>query len=143
MNLIKSLMIGTVAASTLCFLAACGAKQEAVSSRKTSSPAAETGSDASAVVKQIYDDALKGNCSEIPKNLTDEFRKAVGSSPDALEALCDTFTDSKKITSVAVKSEEISGNSGKVKVALTHRDGKIEEKDEIVKKLEGKWVMDS
>lgn len=100
-------------------------------------------SGASAVVKQIYDDALKGNCSAIPPQLTEDFRKAVGTTKDELEALCDTFTDSKKIASVFVKDEEISGDTGKVKVALTHRDGRIEEKDERVKKVDGRWVMDS
>lgn len=81
--------------------------------------------------------------SRHPPQLTEEFKKAVGTTPGELEALCDTLTDSKKIASAEVKSEELTGETGRVKVALTHRDGRIEEKDERVKKVDGKWLMDS
>jgi hypothetical protein len=83
----------------------------------------------------------KATAPAIPPHLTEEFKKAVGTSKDELDALCDSFTDSKKIASVEVKSEEISGDNGKVKVSLTHRDGKVEEKDERSRKVDG--IMDS
>jgi hypothetical protein len=146
-NTINTAMISLLVGGLIFFTGCGGAGASSGSVDKTTAPgdtrSAKGGSGAAPVVKQIYDDAIKGNCSAIPPQLTDEFRKAVGTSKDELDALCDSFTDSKKIASAEVKSEEISGDSGKVKVALTHRDGKIEEKDERVKKVDGKWVMDS
>lgn len=109
---------------------------------KTTSTTATTGA-ASAVVKDIYDNAMKKNCKAIPPMLTEEFRKAVGTSEGELEALCDTFTDSGKLTSFEVKGETLNGDSGKVKVALTFKDGKTEDKEENVKKSGDKWLMDS
>ncbi|HLA94146.1 MAG TPA: hypothetical protein VK612_00390 [Pyrinomonadaceae bacterium] len=146
MNTIKSNTIAILALGTICFLSACGAKQQTgpVSTKKktaVSAPTTETG--AAAVVKKVYEDAINGNCSDIPPNLTEEFKKAVGNSKDSLEALCDTFTDSKKITAVEIRGEQFTGDTAKIKVALTRKDGKVEQKDEIVKNLAGKWVMDS
>lgn len=127
-----------------CMASACGTqKAESKSTDPAKTTASTAGGEASAVVRKVYDDALKGNCSSIPANLTAEFREAVGTSDDALQALCDTFTDSKKITSVEVIGENVSGDDGKVQVALKHKDGKVEQREEVVKKLQGKWVMDS
>jgi hypothetical protein len=75
--------------------------------------------------------------------LTEEFRKGVGTSKDELDALCDTFTDSGKLSSFEVKSEDLKGDSGTVKMSLTYKDGKKEDKDEHVKKSGDKWLMDS
>lgn len=97
----------------------------------------------SSLVKDVYDNAMKKNCKAIPPMLTEEFRKAVGTTETELEALCDTFTDSNKLTSFEVKGETINGDSAKVKVALTYKDGKKEEKEENVKKQGDKWLMDS
>lgn len=97
----------------------------------------------SSVVKDIYDNAMKRNCAAIPPMLTEDFKKAVGTSKDALDALCDTFTDSGKLTSVEVKSEEVKGDAATVKVSQTFKDGKKEEKFENLKKSDGKWLMDS
>lgn len=118
------------------------ANKPANSENKTTETATTAGSPSS-VVKDIYDNAMKRNCSAIPPMLTEDFRKAVGTSKDELEALCDSFTDSGKITAFEVKSENITGDSAKVKVALTYKDGKKEDKDENVKKSNGKWLMDS
>lgn len=133
--------------------AACGKKTEATNENKTAtenkttSPSSQASTSstgaASTVVKDIYDDAMRRNCSAIPAKLTEEFKKSVGTSKDELEALCDTFTDSGKLASFEVKSESLSGDSGTVKVALTYKDGKKEEKDERVKKSGEKWLMDS
>lgn len=118
------------------------APKPANSESKTTEATTTTGSPSS-VVKDIYDNAMKRNCSAILPMLTDEFRKAVGTSKDEMDALCDSFTDSGKITAFEVKSETITGDSAKVKVALTYKDGKKEDKDENVKKSNGKWLMDS
>jgi hypothetical protein len=127
-----------------CIAAACGA--HSVESRPTEpAKTIQRGpiGEASQIVRKVYDDALNNNCASIPENLTQEFRDAVGSSQDGLQALCDTFTDSKKVTAVDVVGENISGDSARVQVALKHRNGKIEEREEVVKKLQGRWVMDS
>lgn len=128
-------------------LSACGGSTTATSPSGDTKPpttsTSTTGSGATTVVKEIYDHAIKRNCAAIPPSLTEDFKKAVGTSSDALDALCDTFTDSGKVTSVEVKSEELTGDSGRVKVKLTFKDGKTEEKDENVKKVNGKWLMDS
>lgn len=131
--------------------AACDKKTEATNGNKTatenkptsSSSASTTSTAASTVVKDIYDDAMRRNCSAIPAKLTEEFKKSVGTSKDELDALCDTFTDSGKLASFEIKSENLSGDSGTVKVALVYKDGKKEEKDERVKKSGDKWLMDS
>lgn len=131
--------------------AACGAKTESATATKTDSAATETKTktsttttEASTVVKEIYDDAMRRNCSAIPVKLTEDFKKAVGTSKDELDALCDTFTDSGKLASFEIKGEELKGDSGTVKVALTFKDGKKEDKTENVKKSgDGKWLMAS
>lgn len=131
--------------------AACGAKTESATPTKTDSAATEnkkgattTTSEASTIVMEIYDEAMRRNCSAIPAKLTEDFRKAVGTSKDELDALCDTFTDSGKLAGFEIKSEDLKGDSGKVKVALTFKDGKKEDKDENVRKsADGKWLMDS
>ena len=129
--------------------AACDKKTETTNGNKTAtenkptSASSTSATAASAVVKDIYDDAMRRNCSAIPAKLTEEFRKSVGTSKDELDALCDTFTDSGKLASFEIKSENLSGDSGTVKIALTYKDGKKEEKDERVKKSGDKWLMDS
>ena len=128
----KKLLILT--ALTIIMLgAACGSKSGTVSTEKSAS-ATETkttstnGGAASATVKNIYDNALKRDCATIPAMLTENFRKAVGTSKDSLDALCDTFTDSGKLASFEIKSENLSGDSGTVKVSLTFKDGKKQER---------------
>lgn len=128
--------------------AACGAKTESATATKTDSTTeikkTASTTEASTVVKEIYDDAMRRNCSAIPAKLTEDFKKAVGASKDELDALCDTFTDSGKLASFEIKSEELKGDSGTVKVALTYKDGKKEDKTENVKKSgDGKWLMAS
>ena len=143
------------ALTILMICAACGSKTENPSTNKTISSTSEnkssttstssttTSGAASTVVKNIYDNAMKQNCAAIPPMLTEEFRKEVGTSKDALDALCDTFTDSGKLTSFEVKSEDLKGDSGTVKVALTFKDGKKEDKNERVKKSGNTWLMGS
>jgi hypothetical protein len=109
---------------------------------KNTAPATSAGS-SSAVVKEIYDNALKRNCAAIPPMLTEEFKKAAGTSKDELDALCDSFTDSSKLASFEIKSEEIKGEIATVKVSLKFKDGKTEEKSENLKNANGKWLMDS
>lgn len=145
----KNLILMTILAA-ISIGAACGTKTDATNGNKTTSAAdnktstaSTTTSAASAVVKDIYDDAMRRNCSAIPAKLTEHFKKAVGTSKDELDALCDSITDSGKLASFAVKGEELSGDSGKVKVALTYKDGKTEEKSENVKKSGDKWLMNS
>ena len=144
----------TLAALTILMIcAACGSKSATPSTTKTTESTSgnkssttsttTTGGAASTVVKNIYDNAIKRNCGAIPPMLTEEFRKGVGTSKDALDALCDTFTDSGKLTSFEVKSEDLKGDSGTVKVALTFKDGKKEDKEERVKKSGDTWLMDS
>lgn len=136
---------------SLAMFAACGAKPSASSDNKTNSTKTETKTAdtkpsvgaATSVVKDIYDNAMKRNCAAIPPMLTEDFRKAVGTTKDALDALCDTFTDSGKLASFEVKSEDLKADSGTVKVALIFKDGKKQEKDERVKKSGDKWLMDS
>lgn len=110
---------------------------------KPPAPGATSADSPSGVVKAIYDNALKRNCAAIPTMLTEEFKKAVGTSRDELDALCDSFTDSGKLVSYEIKGEEIKGETAVVKVALTFKDGKKQEKEERVKKSGGKWSMDS
>lgn len=117
--------------------------KSATENKSTSTTSNTTGGAASTVVKDIYDSAMKRNCSAILPMLTDEFRKGVGTSKDEMDALCDSFTDSGKLASYEVKGEELKGDSGVVKVLLTYKDGKKEEKEEKVKKADGKWLMDS
>jgi hypothetical protein len=128
-------------------LSACGGSSKATSPSGDAKPPAASattaGGAATSVVKEIYENAIKRNCAALPASLTEEFKKEVGTSSDSLDALCDTFTDSGKVTAVDVKGEELSGDSGRVKVKLTHKDGKTEDKDENVKKVNGKWLMDS
>ena len=150
----KNLILVTVLA-IISIGSACGSKSESTNSanktnvnssateNKTTTSTATT-SAASTTVKEIYDEAMKRNCSAIPAKLTESFRKEVGTSKDMLDALCDTFTDSGKLASVEIKGEELKGDAGTVKVALTYKDGKKEEKSENVKKsADGKWLMDS
>lgn len=118
-------------------------KTIASENKSTETTATATAGEASSVVKEIYENAMKRNCSVIPPMLTEEFRKAVGTSKDELDALCDSITDSGKLTSYEIKGETTNGDSGKVKVAQTFKDGKKEEKEENVKKVGGKWLMDS
>jgi hypothetical protein len=150
----KNTIIGSIVSACLLLFAGCGSSTTSNSvGNKVAAPAndsksvntttSNTADSASAVVKEIYDYAIKRNCAAIPSNLTDEFKRAVGTSKDELDALCDSFTDSGKIASAEIKGEELSGDSGKVKVSLTHKDGKKEDKDENVKKVGGKWLMDS
>lgn len=137
-------------------LSACGGSKTATtntnstnSTNKTtltenkSTQATATAGEASAVVQDIYDNAMKRNCSAIPPMLTEDFKKAVGTSKDELDALCDSITDSGKLTSFEVKGETLTNEAGKVKVALTYKDGKKEEKEENVTKSNGKWLMAS
>lgn len=112
-------------------------------SSSSSTPAPASGDSASAVVKKVYDEAIKRNCSAIPPMLTENFRKQAGTTKDEMDALCDVFSESGKITSVDVKDEPISGDSGKVKVTQNFKDGKKVEKEENVKKENGKWMLDS
>lgn len=130
--------------------AACGAKTETKTistttgdGKSTTSTTSTTGGAAATVVKNVYELALKRNCAEIPPLLTADFRQAVGTSKDALDALCDTFTDSGKLASFEVRGDELKGDSGTVKVALTFKDGKKVDKDERVKKAGDKWLLDS
>ena len=127
--------------------AATGTNSNANSTAKTTAPATPTTSPngaASAAVRQIYDLAVKRDCAAIPPMLTDEFKKAVGTSKDELDALCDSFTDSGKITSVEVKSEDVKGEAATVKVTQNFKDGKKEDKEEKLKKsADGRWLMDS
>lgn len=132
----------------LMLTAACGSKTGTASTDKsaatTESKTTSTKSGAaSTMVKAIYDNAMKRDCAAIPAMLTENFRKEVGTSKDSLDALCDTFTDSGKLAGFEVKSEDLSGDSGTVKVALTFKDGNKQEKDERVKKSGDKWLMDS
>ena len=99
--------------------------------------------EATAVVKEIYELAIARRCSAIPPKLTAEFRSAVGSTDEELEALCDSLTDSRKISSVDIRGASIAQGKGTVRVALTHRDGRVEEKDERVMLESGTWLMDS
>lgn len=111
-----------------------------------STPPATTTSTAvspSEIVKQIYEHATRRNCAAIPPMLTEDFRKAVGSTKDELDALCDTFTDSDKLISFEIAGEQITGDAATVKVSQTFKDGRNTEKEERVKKAEGKWLMDS
>jgi hypothetical protein len=136
-------------------LSACGGSKTAATNNNStnttnktttenkSTPTTATAGEASAVVKDIYDNAMKRNCSAIPPMLTEDFKKAVGTGKDELDALCDSITDSGKLTSFEIKGETLTNDSGKVKVALTYKDGKKEEKEENVKKSNGKWLMDS
>ena len=144
-------LLALTAIAMLSLGAACSSKTGTTSSEKTASTpdgktastSSTSGGAATATVKNIYDNALKRDCAAIPPLLTEDFRKAVGTSKDELDALCDTFTDSGKLASFEVKSESLSGDSGTVKVALTFKDGKKQDKDERVKKSGDKWLMDS
>jgi Domain of unknown function (DUF4878) len=106
-------------------------------------PATSLADSPSAVVKQIYDHAIKRNCAAIPPLLTEEFRKSAGTSKESLEALCDSITDSGKITAAEAADGAITGDSAKVKVIMTLKDGKKEDREENMKKVNGKWLMDS
>lgn len=139
-----------ILATTLAIIsigAACGTKSETSGTKPGTALENKTltsTSAASTIVKEIYDDAMRRNCSAIPAKLTEEFRTAVGTSKDELDALCDTFTDSGKLAGFEIKGEELKGDSGTVKVTLTFKDGKKEDKSENVKKsADGKWLMDS
>jgi hypothetical protein len=143
-------LLALMTCAILMTFSGCGAKTEtggatkpAATDSKTASSPAALGGAASAVVKNIYDNAVKRNCAEIPQMLTEDFKKAVGTSKDALDALCDEFTDSGKLTSFEVKSEDLKGDAGTVKVSRTFKDGKKDEKDERVKKAGDKWLLDS
>jgi hypothetical protein len=141
-------LLSLTALTILMLGAACGSKTGTASTEKNASTTdskttSTSGGAASATVKSIYDNALKRDCGAVPAMLTENFRKEVGSSKDSLDALCDTFTDSGKLASFEVKSENLSGDSGTVKVALTFKDGKKQDKDERVKKSGDKWLMDS
>ena len=144
--------------------AACGGRTETASGNKTNNsnadnkstastadnksagaatPASTAAGSPSATVKDVYGFAMKRDGKSILPLLTEDFRKAVGTSSDAMDALCDTFTDSGKITNAEVKEEKVTGDSATVKVALTYKDGKKEDKEENAKKVDGKWLMDS
>lgn len=142
-NLILAVVLSIISIS-----AACATKNQTATSTKNETPTesklTNQASAASATVKEIYDEAMRRNCSAIPAKLTEDFRKAVGTSRDELDALCDTFTDSGKLAAFEITSEDLKGDAGTVKVALTFKDGKKEEKTENVKKSgDGKWLMDS
>jgi len=113
------------------------------SSSSTTSDARSITGGPSAIVKEIYDNAIKRKCEAIPPMLTPEFKKAVGTSKDDLEALCDSFTDSGKMTAYEIKSESVKGDTATVKVLQTYKDGRKEDKDERMKKDGDKWLMDS
>lgn len=142
----KNLVLAAVL-SIISIGAACGTKSDTAGTNPGTAMENRTlvsTSAASTIVKEIYDDAMRRNCSVIPAKLTEDFRTAVGTSKDELDALCDTFTDSGKLASFEIKGEELKGESGTVKVALTFKDGKKEDKTENVKKSgDGKWLMDS
>src|SRR5690349_13059358 len=96
MQLAMKSLTGLMIAAAL-LLAGCGTKQVVVSSNTSGSNTANptnttenksstgnttTSGSASAVVKQIYDHAIKRECSAIPPMLVDEFKKEVGTSKD-------------------------------------------------------------
>lgn len=147
----KTLLIFT---ALLCvtFLAACGNKtatnasnssaNTGASNKMTGTAPAPSGDSAASVVKKVYEEAIKRNCAAIPPLLTEVLRKETGTK-DEIEAMCDVFSDSGKITSVDVKDEPISGDSGKVKVTQNYKDGTKKEKEENVKKENGKWLLDN
>lgn len=118
-----------------------GDSKTSTSSTSTQTSTSSAGSP-STVVKAVYDNAMKRNCSAIPPMLTEDFRKEAGTSPDALDALCDTFTDSGKLASFEVKGEQLNGDSAKVTTALTYKDGKKEDKEDSLTKVDGKWLME-
>lgn len=97
----------------------------------------------SATIKQIYELAIKRDGKAILPLLTEDLRKEVGTSNDAMDALCDSFTDSGKLTKVDVKEEKVSGETATVKVTLTNKDGKTSDKEEKAKKVDGKWLMEN
>lgn len=144
----KDLIAGTLLAASI-FAAACGGGAKATSNTANSSkPVTETKTTTAAggpseTVKAIYQNAIKRDCAAIPPMLTDEFKKAVGTSKDGLDALCDSLTDSGKVTAISVTGESISGDTATVKVVHTLKEGKSENKEERMKKSGEKWLMDS
>lgn len=137
----KSTLFASILAAAA-LASGCGANN-AGTPAGNSTAAKASASGASAVIKKVYDHAIKRDCSAIPPMLTDEFRKAVGTSKDALDALCDSITDSGKVTSMEVKSESVTGDSGTVQVDMTMKDGSKSSKSERVKKAGEQWLMDS
>jgi hypothetical protein len=133
-------LITLTAFGILAIAAACGARSAATTSP---GPTTVNAGSPSSVVKNIYDNAMKRNCTEIPPMLTEDFRQAVGTTKDELDALCDTFTDSGKLLTYEVGSENVTGDTATVKVWHSFKDGKKEEKFENLKKSGDKWLMDS
>lgn len=124
--------------------AACGGANATTGTAPAgSNPTAAKSGGASEVVKSVYDSAIKRDCAAIPPMLTDDFRKAVGTSKDSLDALCDSITDSGKVTSAAIIGENLNGDAGTIRVKQTLKDGSSIDKEERVKKSTGKWLMDS
>ncbi|MFT3745749.1 MAG: DUF4878 domain-containing protein [Pyrinomonadaceae bacterium] len=142
----KIIIFGTLLAASIIASACGGAKTAsntaAANKPADSKPAATTGG-ASETVKTIYANAIKRDCAAIPPMLTEDFKKAVGTSKDALEALCDSLTDSGKVTAITVTGETVTGDSATVKVEQKLKDGKTENKEERMKKSGDKWLMDS
>ena len=146
----KVFIFGTLLTASLA-ASACGGAKTATNSANNNAAAnkpaetkpAYTTSGASETVKTIYANAIKRDCASIPPMLTEEFRKAVGTSKDELDALCDAFTDSGKVTAVNITGETVNGDSATVKIEQKLKDGKTESKEERVKRSGDKWLMDS
>lgn len=136
----KNLVLTAIVAAAI--TTGCGANNAGTPAGNSGTKAAAA-SGASAVVKTVYDHAIKRECAAIPPLLAEDFRKAVGTTKDELDALCDSITDSGKVMAVDVKSEALSGQVGTVQVDLTMKDGSKSSKAERVKKAGDQWLMDS
>ena len=140
------LKIVTIIIAVSAFITGCSSARSAntaASKPADTKPATTNVGGASEIVKTIYQNAIKRDCAAIPSMLTEEFKKAVGTGKDGLDALCDSLTDSGKVTAVTVTGEEMKGDSATVKVQHTLKDGKTENKEERMKKAGDKWLMDS
>ncbi len=143
----KSIMTGLLITGGL-FAIACGGANATSNTATTTKPASESKTDNASgspteTVKTVYANAIKRDCAAIPPVLTEDFKKAVGTSKDGLDALCDSLTDSGKLSSFEVKSETVNGDAATVRVELKYKDGKTENKEERSKKVAGKWLLDS
>lgn len=98
---------------------------------------------ASGVVRKIYENAISGNCSQIPRDITTDLLQSIAASDPSMNTLCDSLTESKSVIGVDVIGETISEDHGKVQIALKHKNGRVEEREEVVRKLDGRWRMDS
>lgn len=154
-------IIATITLAAIAMTAACGggASNTATSNNSANKPSNASASNASStssstatpaamgeaskVVKDIFENAIKRNCAAIPPMVVEDFRKEIKNTPDELEALCDLFTDSGKLESIEIKGETLTGDTGKVKVTRKMKDGKTEDKEEGVRKENGKWLLDS